>query len=184
MTRLLFAVSVAPFVFAQERQVTINPAATEVHWILSGNVHTVHGTFKLKRGEVRFDPATGAASGELVVDALSGESGNSDRDSRMHKAIIESQKFSDIVFLPDRVVGAVNLAGDSTVQLHGRFHIHGVEKEASLPLQTHIEGKQIKATLHFPIPYVQWQMKNPSNFLLRVSPVVDIDIQAGGTITP
>jgi len=181
---LVLAVALLPFVYGQEKQVSIDPAATEIHWILPGNVHTVHGTFKLKRGQLRFNPETGAASGELVADATSGESGSKDRDSKMHSSVIESQKYSEIVFMPDKVIGAVNLAGESTVQIHGRFRIHGTEQEATLPATTHIEGTRIKATLHFPIPYVQWKMKNPSNFLFRVNPAVDIEIQAVGTIAP
>jgi len=184
MNRLLSVLVFLPFVYGAEKQVVVDPAATEVHWTLPGNLHTVHGTFKLKRGQVRFDPATGAASGELVVDATSGESGNKDRDGRMHSSIIESQKYSEITFVPDKIIGTVNLAGDSTVQIHGAFRIHGAEKEATLAAQTHIEGQQLKATLHFPIPYVQWKMKNPSNFLFRVNAVVDIDIQAAGTVSP
>jgi len=184
MTRLLCSLVLMPLAYGAEMQVVLDPASTEVHWTLPGNLHTVHGTFKLKRGQVRFDPATGAASGELVVDATSGESGNKERDGRMHSSIIESQKYSEIAFIPDKVIGAVNLAGDSAVQIHGAFRIHGTQKEATLAAQTHIEGQQMKATLHFPIPYVQWQMKNPSNFLFRVNAVVDIAIQAAGTVSP
>jgi polyisoprenoid-binding protein YceI len=185
MNRYLFcAVVAAQLAAAQELQVAIDPATTEVHWTLSGNVHTVHGTFKVKRGQIRFDPATGTASGELVVDAASGESGNKDRDRRMHTSIIESEKYTEIAFVPDKILGPINLAGDSALQIHGRFRIHGAEREATLPAQTHFAGKQMTATLHFPVPYVQWQIKNPSNFLFRVSPMVDIDIQAVGTVTP
>ena len=45
-------------------------------------------TFRLKRGSIQFDNATGAASGELVVDSASGESGSDGRDKKMHKDIL------------------------------------------------------------------------------------------------
>jgi hypothetical protein len=41
----------------------------------------------------------------------------------------------------------------------------------------------VTATTHFEIPYVQWGMKNPSTFILRVSDKVDIDIRAVGRVS-
>ena len=44
----------APLLLAQSppQAITmhVDPASTEIHWILNGNMHTVHGTFKLKGG--------------------------------------------------------------------------------------------------------------------------------------
>jgi len=37
-------------------------------------------------------------------------------------------------------------------------------------------------TTHIEIPYVQWGLKNPSNFLLRVSDKVAIEIEATGHV--
>ena len=41
----------------------LNPATTEIGFTVSDTLHTVRGTFKLKRGSIRFDPETGKASG-------------------------------------------------------------------------------------------------------------------------
>ena len=92
-------------------------------------LHTVHGSFKLKRGAIRFDPATGKIGGELVVDASSGASGDEGRDRRMHKDILESGRYPEIVFTPDRVDGAIAPQGVSQIQVHGVFRIHGAEHE-------------------------------------------------------
>jgi hypothetical protein len=32
------------------------------------------------------------------------------------------------------------------------------------------------------VPYIAWGMKNPSNFLLKVKPVVNIEMETGGAI--
>ena len=95
----------------QHQSLQIDPAQTKVEFTLADVLHTVHGTFVLKRGTIRFDPATGKASGELVVDAASGESGNGARDRRMHKDILESDRYPEIVFRPDRVEGQGGAAG-------------------------------------------------------------------------
>src|SRR5450631_3316572 len=71
---------------------TLDPAQSKVHWTVGSTLHTVHGTFALKSGTLHFDPETGKAGGEIVVNAMSGESGNASRDARMQKEILESAK--------------------------------------------------------------------------------------------
>jgi hypothetical protein len=70
----------------------VDPAQSTVHWTLGSSLHTVHGTFALKRGSFRVDPATSKAGGEIVVDATSGKSGNDGRDRKMHKDVLESAR--------------------------------------------------------------------------------------------
>src|ERR1700758_500815 len=88
---------------AQETLVALDPAQTKITFTVDTTLHMVHGTFKMKRGEIRFDPATGKASGSIVVDAGSGDSENESRDKKMHKEVLESDKFSEIVFTPAEV---------------------------------------------------------------------------------
>jgi polyisoprenoid-binding protein YceI len=160
----------------QETALCVDAAQTKVEFMLPSLLHTVHGTFRLKRGDLRFDPAGGKASGELVVDATSGESGSDGRDKRMHNAILQSGKYPEIVFRPDRVVGKVALEGKSEVELHGMFSIHGEDHEITLPLELEATGGQYTATGTFKVPYVKWGMKDPSTLMLRVSDTVQITI--------
>ncbi|MDE3164494.1 MAG: YceI family protein, partial [Acidobacteriota bacterium] len=104
--RLLLPLLIAPL-WGQPLNLQLEPAKTEVHYVVDSTLHTVHGLFKLKRGDLAFDPATGQASGELVVDATSGDSGSGARDHRMAASILESSKYPEIVFHPDRVQGSV-----------------------------------------------------------------------------
>jgi len=162
---------------AQETALEIDPALTKVAFTLADVLHTVHGNFALKRGTIQFDPATGKASGELVVDAASGQSGSGARDKRMHQNILESARYPEIVFRPDRVQGKIEPQGTSQAQLHGIFLIHGSRHEIVMPVQVEAHGDRYTATAHFTIPYVQWGMKNPSTLILRVSDKVDIEIE-------
>ncbi len=163
---------------AQEISLNFEPAQTKVEFTLGDVLHTVHGTFALKRGSIRFDSATGKADGELVVDATSGNSGSGARDRRMNKEILESAKFPEIVFRPNRVEGFVAPQGPSRVQLHGIFSIHGSEHEVAVPVDVQAEGGRFIATATFAVPYVKWGMKNPSTLFLRVNDHVEITIQA------
>ena len=67
---------------AEEIAIDLNPSRTSLTFTLGDVLHTVHGAFKLKRGNLRFDTGTGKASGEIVVDVASGDSGNNARDRR------------------------------------------------------------------------------------------------------
>jgi polyisoprenoid-binding protein YceI len=162
---------------AQDTTLQIDPDRTQVEFTLGGMLHTVHGTFRLTRGDIRFDTATGKASGGLVVDATSGASGNDARDRRMHSHILESDVYREIVFRPDRVEGKVASQGKSQVQLHGMFAIHGSEHEITLPVDVEAADGQFTASTHFSIPYVTWGMKNPSTLFLRVSDKVELSIR-------
>lgn len=167
---------------AQETRVQLDPAATKVNWVLGDVLHTVRGTFKLKRGDLWFDSTSGKAGGQLVVDAASGDSGSSARDSRMHKNILESGKFPEITFVPDRIEGPLNPKADSDVRLHGMFTIHGGTHEVTMKVHSHFDGSRVTATAAFAVPYVAWGMKNPSTFILRVNDTVEISIDAVGRV--
>lgn len=178
-----------PFLFAAillhaaELQVQFSPSDTHIQYTVDSVLHTVRGVFRFKSGNIRFDSAGGKASGMLIADATSGQSGDHARDNRMHKEIIQSGKYQEITFAPDSIDGAVKLEGDSTVQVHGMFGIHGGEHEVTLPVQVHVTNGDVNLTTSFSIPYIQWGMKNPSTFVLRVSNTVKIDIQAVGKLS-
>jgi polyisoprenoid-binding protein YceI len=161
---------------SQPRSLEIDPAQTTVEFTLDSLLHTVHGNFQLKCGTLSFDPRSGKAHGEIVVDATSGESGSPARDKRMHAGILESARYPEITFRFDRVDGKVAPEGKSQVQLHGVFAIHGVEHEMLVPATVGTAAGQYNVDATFEVPYVKWGMKNPSTLMLRVSDKVEIAI--------
>ena len=169
---------------AQEVVIELDPAQTQIQFTLSDVLHTVNGTFKLKRGTVRFDPKTGKASGLVVVDVTSGESGSGMRDRKMHKDILQSQQYPEATFKPVQVKGKIDSQAPSQIEVQGIFNLHGSDHEVTLTFQVHPAGDRLNGTTHFVIPYEQWGMKNPSTLFLRVSDKVDIDVQAVGNTIP
>lgn len=167
---------------AQQVQITLDPAQTKVDWTLGDVLHTVHGTFKLKSGNIVFDSKTGDASGQIVVEALSGESGNRTRDGKMQKEILESGRYPEIVFLPKHMTGNLPAQGGLTLQIQGIFRIHGGDHDLKLSLPVQADGSRAKATTTFEVPYEAWGMKNPSTFLLKVENKVAISISTVGTV--
>jgi polyisoprenoid-binding protein YceI len=162
---------------SRPRVLVIAPEQTKVEFTLGSLLHTVHGEFKLKHGTLRFDPQSGRISGELVVDATSGDSGSPARDKRMHSSILESALYPEIVFRPDRVDGVVAPEGKSEVQLHGMFSIHGAEHEILMPVTVDASGGRYSVVATIEVPYVKWGMKNPSTLMLRVNDKVEITIE-------
>ena len=170
-------------VAAQQIKVNLDPTQTKIEWTLGDVLHTVHGTFKLKSGSVTFDPKSGDASGEIIVDATSGESGNNSRDKKMHKEVLESQRYPEITFSPKHVTGKVADHGTSTIQVQGVFRIHGADHDLTLSLPVEQSGDKVRASTSFYVPYQDWGMKNPSTFFLKVDNKVSISISSAGHIT-
>jgi len=164
-----------------ELVLNLDPSQTKVHWNVDSTLHMVHGTFDLKSGSIHFDPATGHADGSIVVNAVSGQSGNSSRDQRMHKEILETSKFPDAIFRPTSIEGKVATSGPSDFKLHGVFSVHGAEHDLIATVHTEPSGDTWKGTARFDVPYIAWGIKDPSNFLLKVKPVVNVELELVGT---
>ena len=181
-TLLLFFSCAAATAQSQELRLHFDPAKATIAFTLGDILHTVHGTFQLKSGDVEYKSDTKTVSGNLVVDATSGQSGNRSRDRKMHKEILQSDQYPVISFRPDRIEGNVATLGTSNIQVHGTFSIHGADHELTIPVKLEVFPDHWTADSHFTIPYVKWGIKNPSTFVLRVSETVEIDVHASGAI--
>src|SRR5262249_15680 len=130
-----------------------------------------------------FDPDTGATTGEVTVYITSGDTGNSSRDERMHKEILESVKYPDSVFRPKQIEGKVARTGPSDVRIRGTLTLHGTDHEVVAQVHADLSGGHWKGTAVFDVPYIQWGMKDPSNWVLKVKPVVKVEMDMSGDST-
>ncbi len=156
---------------------------SKLNFTVGATAHDVHGEFDLKRGEIRIDPATSLVTGEIVADAASGRSGSDGRDSKMQKDVLESAKYPEIVFRPDRIDGFSIANGAFHASVHGVFSIHGSNHEMTIPVDATVSANTWTATAKFKVPYVEWGLHDPSNFFLHVSKSVDIELTLAGTVT-
>jgi polyisoprenoid-binding protein YceI len=138
----------------------------------------------LKSGTIVFDQKTGEASGQIVVDATKGNSGNGTRDSKMKKEILETARYPDIVFVPRHVSGFVPGQEAVTIQVAGYFTVHGSTHDLTLTLPIVVKNTALEANTKFEVPYVDWGMKNPSTLFLKVDKSVQISIAAVGELQP
>ena len=172
----------APKVPASDVVFSLDVAHSKVTWSLGTTFHTVRGSFALKKGTLRLDPATGKASGEIIVDAASGKSGNDSRDKKMHKEVLESGRYAEVVFRPDRVEGKIAPQGTSTVQVHGILVLHGSEHELTLPVQAELAADHWTGNGKFSVPFIDWGLKNPSTFFNKVNHAVEIELELKGNL--
>jgi polyisoprenoid-binding protein YceI len=170
--------------FAQQQTFTANPASSSVGFALTGTGHEVHGIFHVSSGTIQFDRTAPKMSGNIVVSAASGESGDNSRDKNMHQKVLETERFSDITFQPQSYTGTIAGTGDSTIQVSGIFTLHGTAHDLAVPMQVHIEGQNLTAKGSFVVPYVKWGLKDPSIFILKVAKEVHIDLNLVGTVSP
>ncbi len=164
--------------------VELDPARTRVEFVLPDVVGSVRGTFRLARGRLELDPATGAARGAIVVTAASGESGNRLRDREMHASVLESARYASIVFTPSRVRGTVAARGASHVEVDGELELHGARRPVTLVAALDVAGEHVGADVHFTLAYPQWGVRNPSLLFLHVGDTVEVHVTAEGRLTP
>jgi len=160
----------------------LDPSKTLIEFRLPGALHTTHGTFKLEHGMIKADPRTGAASGSIIVDAKSGDSGIGARDRPMKDSVLEVQKYPEITLTPERITGQLEKDGQFRARLQGVLTLHGAGHQIVMEVQGRLEGDSLVAKSHFSVLYVEWGMKDPSVLLLTVAKQVDIDIATAGHV--
>jgi polyisoprenoid-binding protein YceI len=168
---------------AAEKLLTLDPAACTLTFLLDTTFHEVHGTMKVVGGTIRFDTATGVASGEITVDAKSAATGNDRRDKTMHGDILESARFPSIVFRVERVEGALPADASGTLKLIGGMVLHGAQHPVTLPATVRIEAGVVHAEAHLTVPYVEWGLADPSFLFVRAAKTVEVTIAAQGRLT-
>lgn len=162
-----------------EETLVFSPEHTTVAFTLGATLHEVEGTLRLVRGELRFDEGSQQASGSIVLDARSAQTGNGRRDKTMHAEVLESEKFPEIVFEAERLELTRQSAERGEAVLHGRVRIHGDEHALAIP--AHIErgdDDAIRVRAEFRVPYVAWGMKDESYLVLQVDPEVAVRVDA------
>ena len=139
---LLFASPAA----AEPFRLVLDPAATEIRFTLGARLHTVRGSFALASGEIAFDPETGAASGEVRVDARSGDTGIDRRDRVMHEEVLDSAQHALLVLRPERVEVSRREGDELAGTLVGRFEVRGAGHPVAQVAECTLTGANIRVS--------------------------------------
>src|ERR1700677_1326261 len=161
----------------------LDPAKTAITYSLDGWPHHTQGTFKLKRGVIEIDPSTGKMTGTITVDAASGDSGHSIRDEEMKSSVLEVNRFPEISFTPRQVLRHGDLQKAFPVTVLGLMSLHGTQH--ALTIDATVEREQTNVTIHcnFPVPFVEWGLRDPSILMFKVSKQVLVDVTANARLS-
>jgi polyisoprenoid-binding protein YceI len=177
---LLLAVPAA----AAGHVLTLDPSQARVTFLLKATGHDVEGSFPLKRCDVRFDPATGSASGEIALDAAQGVTGNPKRDRTMREKVLLTAQSPEITFRPQKFVGTLPDSGPADVTLEGVANVGGVDHPLVLAGRVERTPGGLHLVSSFDIPFVQWGLKDPSVMFLKVEKVVHLRIEGDAVLAP
>jgi hypothetical protein len=138
----------------------------------------------LKTAAIKIVQSTGKASGKIVVDAASGQSDDSLRDSRMRNSVLEVGQYPEITFVARRAELEGRPRGPQlNARLIGALVLHGSSHEFTLHLMITRQGNNFMVKTHFVIPYVSWGLEDPSVLFLTASKQVDIDVTSAGHVS-
>ena len=98
----------------------------------------------------------------------------------MHADVLETSRYPTIVFKPLRVEGTLVDPGRSELKIVGVMSLHGADHPMTLAATVESAQGRVHGELRFPIPYVEWGMKDPSIFVIRAARTVDIIVRAEG----
>jgi polyisoprenoid-binding protein YceI len=169
---------------AEPLRLVLDPAATEITFSLGATLHTVRGHFALASGEIAFDPDTGTASGEIRVDARSGDTGIDRRDRVMHEEVLDSTRHPQLVLRPERIEVSRREADALAGTLLGQVELRGARHPIAIPFEGTRRGERSELTARFDVPWVAWGLPDPSNALLSVEKTLAVAVSASGTLAP
>lgn len=99
-------------------------------------------------------------------------------DRKMHKEFLESSRYPTITFRPIHLANNIDLSKKQSFLVDGIFNLHGQDHPLQLNIAARPSASSVIFTTHFEVPYVQWGIKDPSTFVLRVNKYVSIDIES------
>ena len=100
----------------------------------------------------------------------------------MHEKVLETGQYPTAVFRAEKVRGTLAPAGPSQVTLDGTLSFHGADHKMSLPAKVEVENGRSRRDTSSQIPYVQWGLRDPSMFVLRVAQGVEVKVWPVGSL--
>lgn len=186
--RALAALSLAllltsPAAAAGTLTLRLDPDASSLGFVLDATLHKVEGHLGTASGAVAFDPVSGEATGEVVIDLTAARTGNERRDRKMHDKVLETDRHPVATYRVSRISFRGPLQqGPNDVQLRGELDLRGDSHPIEVLATAELRGDRVTATGFLDVPYVDWGLHDPSFFVLRVGKEVRVELSIAGTV--
>lgn len=155
------------------RTFRIVPDGSSVGFVMRATLHKVKGKTGSVEGRVSLSPGESSVKmdGTIGIDASSLDTGNGRRDRSMRKNHLEVESHPTILFRPTGLAGPVQdlfHQKTATLQVRGDLTLHGVTKKLEIPVHANMDQGRILIEGSFLVELKDYNIKNPSRFLLRV----------------
>ncbi len=172
-------ITVAP-VTAGAAEYTLTPADGAIGFKLDSTLHMVHGNAKLFTVKVNIPDAgtQGEVTALVTIPAKGLETGNGNRDEKMHTECLEADKYPNIIFEMNVVDGLPPMPASEnsfSVTIKGRLTIHGVTHDTAIPVTVKRTDKGALVTGSVPVAFIKdFNIADPSVFVFRVEKTADV----------
>jgi polyisoprenoid-binding protein YceI len=183
---LVFATCSSAAAIAEEQRFRLIPEETEIVTKIKdpfGNI--VHGTLRLREGQARGDierlPQTGSVA--LVIDTRTYTSSIGLRDQDVQNYYLEVQQYPAIRFDSTRLenIGSAKSPEEPwQMAVRGRLEVHGVQKEAVVPVRLFYQTNKIIAHGNFRFALEEFNIKTPQLLFLKAGNQVDVEFRIVG----
>ena len=155
----------------------VDAAKSEISWVLDASVRAVRSHTRELSGSAKVLEAGEDGvrlEGRLEIDAGSFETGSSRRDRTLREESLAAGDHPQIVFSPRRIFRTSSWAEDEALAIEGDLSIRGVTQAVLIPVSLTRRGQRVLVDGTTRVRWADYGVPDPSSFLYRVRPEVQI----------
>ena len=178
---VLVCFALAALVPAQELtpgiEYRVDAAKSEIAWELDASLRGVRSRTRSLSGTAKVVEAGEdgvVLEGRLEIDAASFETGSARRDRTLREDSLATGKHPSIVFSPHRIFRISSWAEDEALAIEGDLSIRGVTQAVRIPVTLTRRGQRLVVEGTTRLLWADYGVPDPSSFLYRVRPEVQV----------
>jgi polyisoprenoid-binding protein YceI len=163
----------------------VDAARSEIVWEVDASFRSVRSRTRKMGGTAKVVSVgeDGAElEGRLEIESASFDTGNPRRDRTLHEKSLASEEHPSIVFVPRRIYRTSSWAEEEVLALEGDLSIRGVTKPVRIPVTLRRRGARLVVAGSTRLQWAEYGVPDPSSFLSKVRP--DVQIEAHLELVP
>lgn len=160
---------------AESRNFRVAEKESRVLFQSEARLETFNGVAEKVRGAIALDPDDlRNASGSVRVDVRSMKTGIKLRDEHLQSSNwLDAERYPEIVFMLDRIVGAQRLVdkGEVNLRLEGKFSLHGITKPMTVDAKVRYDASKNEVVFmtRFKVKLEDYGISIPTLVALKVA---------------